>query len=77
MGDKDFVYADFIYTDSEEENIDLTDSNDFEEDYDDSEEEKDNPLKEEKKFREIVNNSSSDKIIQKALNSLARLYTNE
>lgn len=77
LGDKDFVYADFIYPDSEEENIDLTDSNDFEEDYDDSEEEKDNPLKEEKKFREIVNNSSSDKIIQKALNSLARLYTNE
>lgn len=51
LGDKDFVYADFIYPDSEEEeNIDLTDSNDFEdeEDYDDSEEEKDNPLKEEK-----------------------------
>ena len=43
LGDKDFVYADFIYPDSEEENIDLTDSNDFEEDYDDSEEEKDNP----------------------------------
>ena len=52
MGDKDFVYADFIYPDSEEEeNIDLTDSNDFEdeEDYDDSEEEKDNPLKKKKK----------------------------
>lgn len=79
LGDKESVYADFIYPDPEEaENIDLTDSNenDFEEDYDDSEEEKDNPLKEEKKFREIVNNSSSDKIIQKALNSLARLYTN-
>lgn len=63
LGDKESVYADFIYPDPEEaENIDLTDSNenDFEEDYDDSEEEKDNPLKEEKKFREIVNNSSSE-----------------